>query len=184
MARCIWKNKGRTCVLPLASRPLAYGRRENIMDGFRARKRAGKIFAVFTAMALICGAAVYWYVGGQTRTAEKFFSAVASGNYKNYEQALSRQYEENSRSLETDFKDGCRGYFTSLPQFADMSETDIISSKIRIRERAAGGDITKWRLIIDADFFSSGKSVSYDGLVVSMEFEGGKWRIYHIEPYE
>ncbi|MDE7295614.1 MAG: hypothetical protein K2N72_14415 [Oscillospiraceae bacterium] len=152
------------------------------MDGFRARKRAGKIFAVFTALVLMCGAAVYWYVGGQTRTAEKFFSAVASGNYKNYEQTMARQgYEESSRSIETDFKDGCRGYFTSLPQFSDMSETDIISSKIRIKERAVDGNITKWRLTVDADFFSSGKSVSYDGLVVSMEFDGGKWRIGKIE---
>lgn len=164
---------------------MPYSERKNIMDGFRARKKAGKIFTVFTAIVLICGAAVYWYVGGQTRTAEKFFSAVASGNYKNYEQATAPPgIEENSFALNSEFRDSCRGYFTSLPQFADISETDIISSKIRIRERAVDGNITEWRLTVDADFFSSGKSVSYDGLDVYMIFDGGKWRIYHIEPYE
>lgn len=141
-----------------------------------AGKRMGKIFALLAAILLLCAALAYWYVGGQTRSAEKFFSAVASGNYKNYEQVLS-PYEENSLALAEDFKSGCRNYFASLPEFADLSETDVIACKVRIRERHMDGSIGRWVLTADVDFFSGGDSVSYDGLAVTMEYDSGKWRI-------
>lgn len=141
-----------------------------------AGKRLGKIFALLAAVLLLCAALAYWFIGGQTRAAEKYFSAIASGNYKNFEQVTS-PYEENSFALMDDFKRECRYYFTSLPEFADLSETDVITSKVRIRERRMDGSIDRWLLTADVDFFSGGDSVSYDGLAVTMVFDGGKWRI-------
>lgn len=117
---------------------------------------------------LVCGRA------DQSR--RKIFSAIASGNYKNFEQVTSR-YEENSFALMDDFKSGCRYYFTSMPEFSDLSETDVIASKVRIRERRMDGSIDRWVMTADVDFFSGGDSVSYDGLVLTMEYDGGKWRI-------
>ena len=146
------------------------------MSRVTAGKRLGKIFALLAAILLLCAALAYWYIGGQARAAEKYFSAIASGNYKNFEQVTS-PYEENSFALNSEFKDGCRGYFTSLPEFSDLSETDVIASKVRIRERRMDGSIDRWVLTADVDFFSGGDSVSYDGLVMTMVFDGGKWRI-------
>lgn len=141
-----------------------------------AGKRLGKIFALLAAVLLLCAALAYWFIGGQTRAAEKYFSAIASGNYKNFEQ-VTYPYEENSFALMDDFKRECRYYFASLPEFADLSETDVITSKVRIRERRMDGSIDRWVLTADVDFFSGGDSVSYDGLAVTMVFDGGKWRI-------
>lgn len=146
------------------------------MSRVTAGKRLGKIFALLAAVLLLCAALAYWYVGGQTRAAEKYFSAIASGNYKNFEQVTS-PYEENSFSLAADFKSVCRNYFASLPEFSDLFETDVIASKVRIRERKMDGAIDRWLLTVDVDFFSGGDSVSYDGLAVTMVFDGGKWRI-------
>ncbi|MCM1577377.1 MAG: hypothetical protein NC078_01085 [Ruminococcus sp.] len=139
----------------------------------------GKIFAVLAALVLLCCAVVYRYVGGQTRTAEKFFSAAASGNYKNYVQSADSSVTEKN-GVNDLFRDGCKAYFESLPEFAEMGETDIISSKIKIKERSPIS-LTEWRLTVDADFFSSGKSVSYDGMRVTMKYEGGKWVITEAE---
>ena len=58
-------------------------------------KIAGKIFAAFCILLLIAALAAAWFIGGQTRAVQKYFTARASGSYSDYVSLLiSSEYDE------------------------------------------------------------------------------------------
>lgn len=144
-------------------------------------KTAGKIFAVFTGILLITVLFVSWFIGGQTRTAEKFCAALGSGDLKSYERLFDpAAYEEYAGELTLDkseFRELCLDRFRNYRAFAELESADIVSSNVKITEHKMRGGIDNWECTADVDFYCSGMSIS-ETMVFYMRFQGGKWLIY------
>lgn len=136
-------------------------------------KTAGKIFAAFSVVLLIAVLAASWFIGGQKRAAEKYFGAIASGSLSDFNKAA----DHVSDISKDDFKAYCRAEFVSMPEFSELSETDIIGSKVNISECRMNGSINSWICTADVDYYSSGMSVSYENISFPVNFSGGKWTV-------
>lgn len=138
-----------------------------------ATKTAGKIFAAVTVIILIAVLAVTWFINGQTVAIEKYYNAVASGDLKTLK-AISDEYRDYDDAQSDAFKQQQREYFESLPQFADLEKTDIISSQTEVVYHKLNNNI--WECEVDVDYYCSGMSIS-ERQHVSLRFDGGKWLI-------
>lgn len=140
-----------------------------------ASKKAGKIFAAFTVVILAAALAAAWFIGGQKRAAEKYFAAVASGNFKDMDKVITPLYLDGFDS--DSFKAESRSAFEAMPQFSELESTDMITSRVRISESRMTDSFDRWLCTADVDFFSHGKSVTYKDLSFSVNFSGGKWTV-------
>lgn len=138
-------------------------------------KTAGKIFAAFSIVLLTAVLAASWFIGGQKRAAQKYFGAVASGSLSDMSKAAAPEYM--SGISKDDFKAYCRAAFSSMPEFSELTETDIIGSKVKISECRMNGGLGSWICTADVDYYSSGMSVSYESISFPVNFSGGKWTV-------
>lgn len=142
-----------------------------------ATKTAGKIFAAVTVILLMIVFASSVYVGGMKRTAEKFCASFASGSYSDYEKVILPVVDVHYDYTDNNFKENTRTAFEHLPEFSELEETDIISSKMKIRECRMDGSYDQWSCTADVDYFCSGMSVSYKNVKIELSFSQGKWRV-------
>lgn len=144
-------------------------------------KRAGKVLTVFIILILIAVFAVSKFIGGQDTAALKYCSAVASANFKEYIKTVSPD-DKYAGGSESDFKAACKSGLRDLPEFSELEETDTLSANVKITEHKMNGSPAEWICTADIDFYSSGNSVSYEGVAIAMRFSGGKWIILSTEP--
>lgn len=142
-----------------------------------ASKALGKLLAVISGIILLAVIIAAWFIGGQTRAVNKCFAAMASGNYKEYIALLPSGHQEYHQHEAADYSDQCKSFFRGLPEFEALSETDVISSKIKINEHRMNGSWTEWTCTADVDFYCSGSSVSYKDVKVDLSFSSGRWYI-------
>lgn len=136
-------------------------------------KTAGKIFAGLCIILLIAVLAAAWFIGGQTRAVQKYFTARASGSYSDYVSLLkSSEYNKNAAE---EYETENRAFFTSLPQFEKLEENDNIGTSVKIKEHRMNGSAGEWICTADIDFYSEGMSVSFRDVNVELLFSGGKW---------
>lgn len=140
-----------------------------------ATKILGKIFAAVCAVLLIAAFAASWYIGGQDKAIEKYCAAVTSGDLKKYTQVMNPDSSASSEES-AEFKQKYRDAFTSLPQFSELEDTDIIGSEVKIKEHRYDSQSGNWMCTADIDFFSSGNSITKEDLVFTLDYSGG-WKI-------
>lgn len=136
-------------------------------------KIAGKALTVFAFILLAVCIVDYWFVDGQRRAAEKYISAMASGNLADYNSVTADSTYTDKDIFTADH----RTFLTGYGELTSLEENDVISSKAHIKEHHMN-DLFNWDVTVDADFFSGTKSASFDGTVLSMRFEKGRWLIY------
>lgn len=141
--------------------------------GQSGTKTAGKIFAAICIILLIAVLSASWFIGGQTRAVQKYFTARASGSYSDYVSLLiGSDYDECAAD---EYKSESRAFFTSLAQFEKLEENDTIGTNVKVKEHRINGAADKWICTADIDFYSNGMSVSFKDVEVSLLFSGGKW---------
>ena len=141
----------------------------------RAAKALGKLLAVISGIILLAVLLAAWFIGGQTRAVNKYFASRASGNYKEYAALLPEGSGENKPGKADEYSAQCKSFFRGLPEFEALSETDVISSKIKVNEHRMNGSWTKWTCTADVDFYCSGSSISYKDVKVDLSFSSGRW---------
>jgi len=144
-------------------------------------KKIGKLMTAVVILLLIAVFSVSKFIGGQNTAAEKYCAAIATGNYKEFVKTVPSDNEYTAKG-EDYFKESCSKGIRQLPQFSELTATDNISAKVKITEHRMNGSLTEWICLADIDFFSSGKSVSYNDVRLTMKFSGGKWIITKTEP--
>lgn len=144
-------------------------------------KKAGKFLTALVILILIAVFAASGFIGGQDTAAEKYCAAVASANFKDYSKIVASNYIYAGGS-EDAFKAACKSGLRNREEFAELTETDNISSKVKITEHKMNGNPTSWICKADIDFFSSGHSISFKNVSIEMTFTGGKWIIVNTEP--
>ncbi len=137
-------------------------------------KIMGKLFAALTLLLLAAVTAMSWYIGGQNRAIEKYCAAVASGSYKDLAKTAVTDELESMDITSEKFKAASRSYFKELPEFSELGETDIISSKVEINEHIMDSSVTQWICMADIDFYCNGMSISYPAKF-KLSFSNGKW---------
>lgn len=144
-------------------------------------KKAGKVLTALVILILIAVFAISKFIGGQNTAALKYCSAVASANFKEYLKTVSPD-DVYAGGSESEFETACKNGLRGLPEFSELSETDNLSANVKITEHKMNGSLTEWICTADIDFYSGGKSVSYEGVSIEMSFSGGKWIVCDTEP--
>lgn len=143
------------------------------MSKISRNKFAGKIFVGLTVIILAIAAAVSAFINGQTKACKKYFSAMASGDLTVLSKAM-----ENTEGYGTKdaFSQTRKAYFRSLPQFAELSDTDIVSANVKVKNHIMLENPDLWKCTAEVDYYSNGSSISETN-IVSLYYKGGKWFI-------
>lgn len=136
-------------------------------------KFAGKIFVGLTVIILAMAVAVSAFINGQTKACKKYFSAMASGDLTVLSKALESTESFGSRD---DFSQTRKAYFRSLPEFAELSDTDIVSANVNVKNHIMLDSPDRWKCTAEVDYYSNGSSISETN-IVSLYYKGGKWFI-------
>ena len=142
-----------------------------------ASKTIVKIVSLIILILLLAVIVVTQYIGGQTKAIEKYCAAFAAGDLKSMNK-VTDIYSDSADDKA--FKQQQKDYFRALPQFADLEDTDVITSDTDVKYHKKTDDLTTWECLTKADYFSQGMSISRD-ITFTLKFEGGKWKIISAE---
>ncbi|MCC8042688.1 MAG: hypothetical protein LIO69_04150 [Oscillospiraceae bacterium] len=136
-------------------------------------KLIGRIILILTLIILILFLILSSYIGGQDKAMEKYFSSVCAGDLKSNAKAIGMDYDPNDAE-KAEYKAAARAYFSEKDEFADLSETDIISYNVNITDRAVISP-TVWVCTADVSFYSGEMSLVMKNVEAALIYDGG-WK--------